>query len=270
MSILDAEFMRLAFATGAVVGVLAPVVGFFLVQRRMSLIGDGIGHVAFAGVAAGYLFDVSPVAGALVASVLGAVAVEWLRSRRRAAGDQALALLFYTGIAAGVVLVSAAGALDANLFAFLFGSLLTVTTSDLVLVAVLGAVGLGVMVALHRGLVAAAVDEEGALVAGVPVGALNVAVAALAGVTVAVSMRIVGILLIAALMVLPVIAAGRVAWSIRSAIAISAAIGLGAVLVGLTSAYYADVAPGGMIVLTAAASFALAPGSATLRRRGRT
>src|SRR6476620_878308 len=124
MSILDADFMRLAFAAGAVVGLLAPAVGFFLVQRRMSLVGDGIGHVAFAGVAFGYLVGVSPVLTALLAAVVGAVAVEWLRGRRRTAGDQALALLFYTGIAAGVVLVSAAGALNANLFSFLFGALL--------------------------------------------------------------------------------------------------------------------------------------------------
>ncbi len=102
MSILDADFMRLAFAAGAIVGVLAPAVGFFLVQRGMSLIGDGIGHVAFAGVALGYLLGISPVGTALVASVLGAVSIEWLRSRRQAAGDQALALLFYSGIAAGV------------------------------------------------------------------------------------------------------------------------------------------------------------------------
>jgi hypothetical protein len=123
MFILDADFMRIAFATGAVVGVLAPAVGFFLVQRQMSLIGDGIGHAAFAGVAAGYLFGVSPVGAALVAATLAAVGVEWLRSRHRTAGDQALALIFYTGIAAGVVLVSAAGALNANLFSFLFGSI---------------------------------------------------------------------------------------------------------------------------------------------------
>ncbi len=121
MSILDADFMRLAFAAGAVIGVVAPVVGFFLVQRRMSLIGDGIGHLAFAGVALGYLLDISPVGTALVVSTLGAVGIEWLRARRRAAGDQALALVFYTGIAAGVVFVSAAGALNANLFTFLFG-----------------------------------------------------------------------------------------------------------------------------------------------------
>jgi zinc transport system permease protein len=258
MSILDADFMRMAFATGAIVGLLAPAVGFFLVQRRMSLIGDGIGHVAFAGVALGYLLGISPVATALVASVAGAVAIEWLRARRRTAGDQALALVFYTGIAAGVVLISAAGALNANLFAFLFGSILTVTRDDLLLVAILGAACLGVIAVLYQALVAAALDEEGARVGGVPVGLLNVVLAALAGVTIAVSMRIVGILLIAALMVLPVIAAGRVAWSIRSAILLAMGIGLVSVFAGLTVSYYADLAPGGAIVLTAAAAVVLA------------
>jgi zinc transport system permease protein len=268
MSILEADFMRLAFASGAVVGVLAPAIGFFLVQRRMSLIGDGIGHAAFAGVAAGYLLGFSPVATALVASVLAAVGIEWLRSRHRAAGDQVLALVFYTGIAGGVVLVSAAGALDANLFAFLFGSILTVTDSDLALVASLGAAGLVLIAIFYRGLVAVAVDPEGARVSGLPVGALNVLLAALAGVTIAVSMRVVGILLIAALMVLPVVAAGRVAWSIRSTIFLSMAFGLLSVLAGLSVSYYGDLAPGGAIVLIAAA-FALAGIASTAARRPR-
>jgi zinc transport system permease protein len=265
MSIFDADFMRLAFATGAIVGVLAPAVGFFLVQRRMSLIGDGVGHVAFAGVAAGYLLGISPLATALVASVAGAIAIEWLRSQHQAAGDQALALVFYTGIAAGVVLISAAGALNANLFAFLFGSILTVTRGDLLLVAILGVVGLALIGALYRPLVAVALDEEAARVSGVPVALLNVLLAGLAGVTIAVSMRIVGILLIAALMVLPVIAASRIAWSIRSTIVLSTAIGLGSVFAGLTLAYYANLAPGGAIVLTAAAAFVLASGAAAVR-----
>jgi zinc transport system permease protein len=129
----ELEFMRLAFASGAVIGILAPAVGFFLVQRRLSLIGDGIGHVAFAGVAAGFLLGVSPVLAALVAAVVGAIAIEWLRARRPAAGDQALALVFYTGIAGGVVLIASADRLNVNLFQYLFGSILTVTRSDLVL-----------------------------------------------------------------------------------------------------------------------------------------
>jgi zinc transport system permease protein len=252
---LDSEFMRLALAAGAIVGVLAPAVGFFLVQRRQSLFGDGIGHVAFAGVAAGILLDVSPVLTALGFAVLGGIAIELLRSRGGAAGDQALALVFYTGIALGVVLISSAGALNVNLFQFLFGSILTVTWSDLWVVLALGIVSLGAIALLYRGLVGAVLDEEGSRVAGVPVGLLNATVAVLAALTVGISMRIVGILLIAALMVLPVIAAQRIAWSLRSTLGLAMAIGLGSVLGGLTLSYYGDLPPGGTIVLIAAAGF---------------
>src|SRR5881396_1527613 len=234
---LDLEFMRLAFGAGIVVGLLAPAVGFFLVQRRLSLIGDGIGHVAFAGVALGYLLDLPLVLTALAVSVVGALSIETLRVRRSAAGDQALALVFYTGIAGGVVLVSAAGALNVNLFQFLFGSILTVTRGDLAVIAALGACSLAVVALLYR-----------PLVAGLPVSALNSLTVGLAAVTIALSMRIVGILLIAALMVLPVIAASRIAWSMRSTILLAMAIGLASVLTGITTAYYADLPPGGTTV----------------------
>lgn len=267
-SILDAEFMRLAFAAGAIVGVLAPAVGFFLVQRQMSLIGDGIGHLAFAGVALGYLIDVDPVITALIFSVAGAVGIEQLRALRRTAGDQALALFFYSGIALGVVMLSAAKALNANLFTFLFGSILTVTKGDLALVGSLGIGALATVFALHRGLVAVSIDEEAARVSGIPVTGLNVVLAALAGVTIAVSMQIVGILLIAALMVLPVITASRIASSLQGALALSMALGLASVLAGLVASYYLDLAPGGAIVLLSAALFVatLAAESLLLRR----
>jgi zinc transport system permease protein len=255
---LDLEFMRLAFAAGAIVGVLAPAVGFFLVQREMSLIGDGIGHVAFAGVAVGYLIGVSPVWTALAAAIVGAAGIEWLRARRKTAGDQALAVVFYTGIAGGVVLISAAGALNANLFAYLFGSILTVTRSDLAVIATLGLGSLIVIAVFLRGLIAVALDEEGARVAGLRVWGLNGLVSMLAALTIGVSMRIVGILLIAALMVLPVIAAQRVAWSVRSTMGISILFGLGSVLTGLTVSYYGNLPPGGTIVLTGTAVFLVA------------
>jgi zinc transport system permease protein len=257
---LELEFMRLALATGAVIGLLAPAVGFFLVQRRLSLIGDGIGHVAFAGVALAYLADLPVVPTALGVAVFGALAIEWLRTSGTAAADQALAIVFYVGIAAGVVGVSIAGALDVRLFSFLFGSILTTTRIDFATVALLGAGALLVIALLYRAFAAVALDEEGARVAGVPVAALNVVIAALAALTVAISMRIVGILLIAALMVLPVIAASRLAWSMSSTILLAMAIGVGSVLAGLTSAYYGDLPPGGTIVLVAAAAVLVAAG----------
>jgi zinc transport system permease protein len=252
---LELEFMRLAFGAGAVVGLVAPVVGFFLVQRQMSLIGDGIGHVAFAGVAAGYLLGISPVWTALAAAIVGAIVIEWLRAYRKTAGDQALALVFYTGIAGGVVLISAAGALNANLFTYLFGSILTVTRRDLLTIALLGLAALVLVAVLLRPLLAVSIDEEGARVAGLPVPLLNGVVSLLAALTIGISMRIVGILLIAALMVLPVVAAQRVAWSLRSTMALSIAIGLGSVLAGLSVSYYANLPPGGTIVLTATGFF---------------
>jgi len=255
---LDLEFMRLAFGAGIVVGLLAPAVGFFLVQRRLSLVGDGIGHVAFAGVALGYLLNLPLVLTALAVSVAGGLSIEWIRARRRTAGDQALALVFYTGIAGGVVLVSAAGALNVNLFQFLFGSILTVTRGDLAVIAALGACALVLVALLYRPLVAVVVDEEGARVAGLPVALLNSLTVALAAVTIALSMRIVGILLIAALMVLPVIAASRIAWSMRSTIVLGMGIGLGSVLTGITVAYYANLPPGATTVLVAAATVLIA------------
>jgi zinc transport system permease protein len=255
---LETEFMRLALGAGAVVGLLAPAVGFFLVQRRQSLTGDGIGHVAFAGVAAGILLDIAPVLTALVAAVLGGIAIEVLRSRGGAAGDQALALVFYTGIALGVVLVSSAGRLDVNLFQFLFGSILTVTWSDFAVVVLLGVAALATIAVLFRGLVGAVLDPEGSRVAGVRIGLMNMVVAVLAALTVAISMRIVGILLIAALMVLPVIAAQRIAWSLRSTLLLAMAIGLASSLSGLTASYYGDLPSGGAIVLVAAGIVLLA------------
>ena len=265
---LRLEFMRLAFAVGAVVGVLAPAVGFFLVERRASLVGDGLGHVAFAGVAAGYLLDVSPVLTALAFAVAGALAIELLRSRGGTAGDQALALVFYTGIALGIVLVSAADRLDVGLFQFLFGSIRTLTCRYLCVVLSLGLGSLGAMAILYRVLVCGVLVDVGRRVAGARVGLLNTTVAVLAALTVGISMRIVGILLIAALMVLPVIAAQRVAWSLRSTLGLAMAFGLGSVLAGLTAAYYGDLPPGGTIVLFAAGASvaALLVGSAVRPR----
>jgi zinc transport system permease protein len=154
-----------------------------------------------------------------------------------------------------------------NLFAYLFGSILTVTRGDLVVIASLGLGALVCLAVLLRGLIAVALDEEGARVAGLRVVLLNVTVSMLAALTIAVSMRIVGILLIAALMVLPVVGAQRVAWSLRSTMAIAIVFGLTAVLVGLTASYYGDLPPGGTIVLTATALFLAASVVREVRRR---
>ncbi|HLF40620.1 MAG TPA: metal ABC transporter permease, partial [Acidimicrobiia bacterium] len=200
----DREYMQLALLSGVVVGACAPLIGAFLVQKRLSLMGDGVGHVAFAGVSAGLLLGIWPMATALVVAVAGAMSLEWMRSRGRAGGDLALALFFYSGIAGGVVLTGLAGSLNAGVLSYLFGSILTVSPSEAWVVVGLGAVILLAVVAGWRALLAVVVDEESARVGGLPVDALNLALAALAAVTVVAAMRVVGVLLVAALMVLPV------------------------------------------------------------------
>jgi len=225
------------------------------VQKRMSLMGDGIGHMAFAGVAAGLLLEIWPIWSALLVAVAGALAIEWLRSRGRATGDLALALFFYGGIALGVVLVSRTGGGTVNVIPYLFGSILTVSPGDVRVVAVLGIVIVLAMALFGRALFAIVLDEESARVAGIPVDATNALLSVLTAVTVVAAMRVVGVLLIAALMVLPVASGRLLARSFRATVALAVAIGLVSVVLGLAAARQWDLAPGGSIVLTAALIF---------------
>jgi zinc transport system permease protein len=253
----EREYMQLALVAGVVVGTCAPLIGTFLVQKRMSLLGDGVGHMAFAGVSAGLLAGVWPIWTALVVAVAGAVTIEWLRSRGRASGDLALALLFYSGIAGGVVLTGLAGSLNADTLTYLFGSILTVDHADAVTVAALGAVIVGAIAVAWRALFSVVLDEEAARVAGLPVDGLNLGLAVLAAVTVVAGMRIVGVLLVAALMVLPVGAAQRLTRSFGATLLAASGLGATSAIVGLAVARHWDLAPGGTIVLVSAALFAL-------------
>jgi len=253
----EREYMQLALGAGLVVGLCAPLIGTFLVQKRMSLMGDGIGHVAFAGVAAGLLAGVWPIWTALVAAVFGAVVIEWLRIRRRAGGDLALALFFYSGIAGGVVLTGMADSYDAGTLTYLFGSILTVDRPDVVTIAVLGVVIVAAVAVAWRALFSIVLDDEAARVSGLPVDGLNLALSALTAVTIVAGMRIVGVLLVSALMVLPVGAAQRLTRSFGATLLVASGIGGLSAIAGLAAARHWALAPGGTVVLVAAALFVL-------------
>ena len=251
----ELTFMQRALAAGLVVGVFAPLIGTFLVQKRMSLIGDGIGHVAFAGVGAGLFAGVYPLWSALVFAIAGALGIEWLRGRRKASGDLALALFFYSGIALGAVLASAKGGLGTSVIGFLFGQPLTVDAFEMVAILLLGAIVVGLVIVLRRVLFAVVTDEDWSSVAGLPVGAMNGILAVLTAVAVVAAMQIVGILLIAALMVLPVATGQLLGRSFGGTLRIAVAAGVGSVTVGLTLSRVWGLAPGGAIVLVAALVF---------------
>jgi zinc transport system permease protein len=242
----------------------------YLVQRRLSLIGDGLGHVALAGVAVGVLTSTSPVWTALVAAVAGAVSIELVRSRGRTSGDVALAVLFYGGIAAGVVLISKApGGTPTNLNAYLFGAITTTSRSDLVVFVVLSAIVLLVTHGLGRYLFAVSNDEEYATASGLPVLPLNLLLAVMTAVTVVVSMRVVGLLLISALMIVPIATAQLVAGSFRATVALGTLIGVVVAVAGVTTSFYQDTPSGGTIVLFAVGLFAVVAAGAGLRDRRR-
>ncbi|MDQ3983458.1 MAG: metal ABC transporter permease, partial [Actinomycetota bacterium] len=216
LEILSYDFMIRALIAGALVGMAAPAVGIFIVQRRLSLMGDGIGHVAFAGVAAGLLLEISPILVALGFAMAGAVTIEVLRGRERTESDIALALVFYGGIAGGVLLLGLGDVSTINLNSYLFGSVLTVGGTDLWVVTVVSASILVVSFLLRKHLFAIAYDEEVARVSGLPVQALNILVALLAALAIAATAKVVGILLVASMLVLPVAAAQQVTRSFRA------------------------------------------------------
>ncbi|MGE7432671.1 MULTISPECIES: metal ABC transporter permease [Kitasatospora] len=258
MDMLNYDFMQRALIAAILVGVTAPAVGVYLVQRRQALMGDGIGHVALTGVGLGFLFQTSPIWMAVLVCVLGAIVMELVRARGKQRGDIALAMLFYGGMACGKLLVSvSAQAGSGSLESYLWGSILTVSPSDLGTIAVLAAVVIAITIGLRRQLFAVCQDEEFARVTGIPVRVLNLLLAVTAAVTVTVAMRVVGLLLVSALMVVPVAAAQQLTRSFAATQAAAIALGITVAVAGVTGSYQADVPSGPAIVLLAIAIFAV-------------
>ncbi|MET8688026.1 metal ABC transporter permease [Streptomyces sp. NPDC004732] len=250
MELLNYAFMQRALLAAVLVGITAPAVGIYLVQRRQALMGDGIGHVAMTGVGLGFLLSTSPVWMATAVAIVGAVIMELIRWYGKTRGDIALAMLFYGGMAGGVMFINLApGGSNANLQSYLFGSLSTVSEEDVSAICLLAAFVVLVTVGLRRQLFAVSQDEEFARVTGLPVRALNLLTAVTAAVTVTVAMRVVGLLLVSALMVVPVAAAQQLTRSFAATFAVSVAIGIAVTLGGTVTSYYQDVPPGATIVL---------------------
>ena len=259
-------FMQRSLIVAVLVGVSAPIMGTYLVQRRLALLGDGIGHVALTGVALGWLVgnamnltpsDALAVPGAVVASVVGAVLIEIVRERGRTSGDVALSLLFYGGIAGGVLLIGIAGGTTANLNGYLFGSIASVSWADVLLTALLAALILGVGLGLRPALFSLCHDIEFARASGLPVRMLTTLIAIVSALTVSTAMRVVGVLLVSAIMIVPVAIAQLVTASFRSTMALAAAMGTLLCLAGLVVSYFYPVSSGATIVVLAILLYAI-------------
>ncbi len=268
IEILRYPFMQRALLAALLTGIIAPAIGIYIVQRRLSLLGDGLGHVAIAGVGLALLTSHAPVPWAVAVCVAGAVSVEILRQRGKATGDVGLAILFYGGLAAGVLMSGIAGAGAGALAQYLFGSLTTVTRADLHLVAALAVVVLVPTLGLAPQLFAVTSDEEFARVQGLRVRFYNIVIVVLAAITVTLAMRTVGLLLVSALMVVPVAAAHNLVRGFYASLVCAMAVGVVVAVGGAAASYYADTPPGALIVVLAIGVFALSwPLSLVLTRR---
>jgi zinc transport system permease protein len=262
------DFMARALVAGLLVALLCALLGVFTVLRGMGMVADGLGHVSFAGIAMGLLFNVFPLEFALAATVAGSIAIQLLREHGLVKGDVAIGLVFSAGLALGIAIVSHGHGLGVNVSSYLFGNILLVTPGDLQLVTLLGAVLCVAILLLYKEFFYLTFNEEAARVSGLPVRALNLFFSILTGASVVLASRVVGILLVSALIVVPAAAGLQVARSFRRTLAASTAFAMVAVLVGLYVSFAVDVAAGAAIALTSIALFLLAASVRAVVRRG--
>ncbi|KKU81849.1 MAG: ABC-3 protein [Parcubacteria group bacterium GW2011_GWA1_47_8] len=253
--IFQYDFMVRAFEAGIAVGIAAPLIGMFLVVRRYSLMADTLAHVSLAGVAIGLLFAINPILSAVILAIVASVGIEGLRLSRRIFGESVLALFLSGSLAIAVIILSLAKGFNANLFSYLFGSISTVSTNDLWVTIALALAVLVFITLFYKEFFFISLDTELAQASGTPVKRLNLVLVMLAALTVALSIRIVGTLLVGALMVIPVIAAMQYGRGFRTTLLLSVLFSLVSVIAGLFASYYFDLASGGAIVLIALGIF---------------
>ena len=245
------SFIVRGFEAGLIVGFIAPLIGIFLVLRRYSLIADTLAHASLAGIAAGFLAGINPFITALGVTVASSLSLERLRATRTLYGESALALFMSGSLALATVLLSLGDGFSSNLFNYLFGSIVTVTQTDIYIISVLALVVTALVTLFYKELVSIAFDEEYARVSGIPVRTLNMILMILAAVTISLAIPVVGILLISALIVIPVITALQLRKSFFVTILFAEFFSLLSVSAGMLLSFYLDLATGGTIVLIA-------------------
>lgn len=251
MEFFQYDFIQRALVAGLITAIVCPVIGSFVVVRRQSLIGDGLGHIAFAGVTGGYMLGIYPALGAFILTLLGAVGIELVRRRHAEFADMGLAIFFYSGISMAIIFSTITRMPSAGLLSFLFGSIITVSATDVLVIGASGAVVLLVVYVLFDKLMLITLDEDIANVAGINTSMINMLFSVLTAVVVVVGMTVVGILLVSALMIVPVATAHLLRLGFKATMGWAVVFSVLSVFVGLMSSFYLDIAPGGTIVMTA-------------------
>ena len=265
--ILEYAFMQRALLSGMIISIICPMIGMFLVLRRMSMVGDSLSHVASAGVAASFLTGCSPMVGSLIFTIVAALGIEKLRKSYEEYAEISIAIILSGGIGLAVVLISLAKNINIDLMGYLFGSLTTIIKEDLYLMMLLGIFIFSTILYLYKELFYITFDEEGARIAGISVEKINIFFAILIALTITISMRVVGILLVSSLMVIPVAAAIQLEKSFKITMILSIIIAFLSVLCGIVFSFYFELAPGGTIVLLSVLFLLLIIFYKTLKRK---
>ncbi|MBI4600274.1 metal ABC transporter permease [Candidatus Uhrbacteria bacterium] len=255
VDIFQYDFIVRGLAAGLIIGSTAPLIGIFLVLRRYSLIADTLAHISLAGIAVGLLLKIDPLLTALGASTLSSLAIERLRESKKIYGESALSLFLSGGLALAVLLIGLSNGLNADLFSYLFGSIVTVRQQDVFLIAAICVPVACVIILLFKELVYLSFDEEAARASGIPTRALNMLLIVLAAIVIALSIPVIGILLVSALLVLPVVTAIQLKKSFVKTLVWAECFSLFSVVAGIAISFYADLPSGATIVLLMFALF---------------
>lgn len=258
LEMFDYPFMQRAFIAGLMIAVLASLSGSFIVLRRYSLLSETLAHVSLVGVAVGLLFGIAPLWMAVAASLIASWLIEYLRSIHGMYSDSVLAIFLSGSLALAIVIVSLAGSFNASLFSYLFGSILSVSVKDLWVMGIAGGVAMALLILFFKELYFIAFDEDVARSGGIKVIMLNFMLVSVIAVIIALSIRVVGTLLIGALMVIPPVAAIRFGLGFYPTTLLSIAISLISVVIGLSASYLFSLPSGAAIVLCLLAFFIVA------------
>jgi zinc transport system permease protein len=253
--IIQYGFMQRALLSAIAISIVCSIVGLFLVLKRHSLFGDALAHVTFGGISLGLFIGIYPLWTAYIVAILAAVGVNKLRESTMIPPDSSIAVLLTSGLAIGVILISISGGFTLNLFNILFGNILLVGNDDVILILITAAVVIPVIYTFYKKLVLITFDERQAKVSGLNVTWINTLFIILASVTIIASIRLVGVLLISSLIVIPTITALMLGKGFKKTILISCAISSISVVLGIVTAYYANLAPSGTIVLIMVSMF---------------
>jgi zinc transport system permease protein len=255
LDLLGYTFFQNALLGGTIAALACALIGLFLILRNEAMIGDGIAHTAFGGIALGLFVGVFPLAMALVVAVISVLGISYMRRMGLARSDSAIAVMLALGFSLGLIIISLADGFNIELFSFLFGSILTIDTQDLALISTLGLVTVGFVGVFYKELLSMTFDEQAARLVGIPVGPMGVAFNVLVAVAIVLSIKVVGMILVVALLVLPGLTALQLDLSFKGTAAAAIVLAVVSVLVGITVSALTDLATSGVIIFTAAGIF---------------